>query len=141
MQDSGGTAGGGVDTLNETLAVTVNAINDAPSFTLAGNPPDVTASTSEVPQTVSNFATNISAGPSNEATQTLTFTVTVTNATGGLTFATEPAIDASGNLTYTPSANSSGTATVQVILTDNGSGTAPNVNQSAPQTFTITVNT
>ena len=46
----------------------------------------VTASTSEVPQTVSNFATNISAGPSNEAAQTLTFTVSVTNATGGLTF-------------------------------------------------------
>jgi VCBS repeat-containing protein len=140
VQDSGGTAAGGVDTLNETLAVTVNAINDAPSFTLAGNPPAVNVSTSEVPQTASNFASNISAGPSDEATQTLTFTLTITNSTGGLTFALQPAIDASGNLTYTPSANSSGTATVQVVLADNGSGTAPNVNQSAPQTFTITVN-
>jgi VCBS repeat-containing protein len=139
VQDSGGTASGGVDTLNETLAITVNAINDAPSFTISGNPPAVTESTTEQPQTVNNFATNISAGPTDEASQTLTFTATVTNTTGGLTFATPPAIDASGNLTYTPSANSSGTATVQAVLSDNGSGTAPNVNQSAPQTFTITV--
>src|SRR5207247_684661 len=30
VQDSGGTAGGGVDTLTETLAITVNALNDVP---------------------------------------------------------------------------------------------------------------
>ncbi|MCP5240488.1 MAG: hypothetical protein H6949_11795 [Zoogloeaceae bacterium] len=30
VQDSGGTAGGGVDTLTETLAITVNAVADTP---------------------------------------------------------------------------------------------------------------
>ena len=33
VTDSGGTANGGVDTLTETLAITVNAVNDAPGFT------------------------------------------------------------------------------------------------------------
>ena len=35
--------------------------------------------------------------------------------------------------------NTSGTATFKVIATDSGSGIAPNVNQSAPVSFTITV--
>jgi hypothetical protein len=46
---------------------------------------------------------------------------------------------ATGNLTYTPAPNTNGTATVNITLSDNGSGTLPNVNTSAAQTFTITV--
>ena len=36
VQDSGGTANGGVDTLTETLGITVNAVNDAPILTNNG---------------------------------------------------------------------------------------------------------
>src|SRR5262249_3981436 len=36
--------------------------------------------------------------------------------------------------------NTNGTATFNVVATDSGSGTPPNVNQSAPVSFTITVN-
>ena len=64
--------------------------------------------------------------------------MTVTN--GTLTFTADPAIDASGKLTYTVAAGSSGTATVSVVLTDSGPGTSPDVNVSAAQAFTITVN-
>jgi hypothetical protein len=115
----------------------VNAVNDAPAFTLAGNPPDVNESSGA--QTVNNFATNISAGPANESTQTLSFNVTSTGTTGSLAFAVAPAIDSSGNLTYTLVDGTSGTATFSVTLSDDGSGTAPNVNTSGEQTFTITV--
>src|SRR5205085_10034908 len=36
VQDSGGTANGGVDTLTETLALTVTAVNDAPLNSVPG---------------------------------------------------------------------------------------------------------
>src|SRR6185503_1665399 len=49
-------------------------------------------------------------------------------------------ISNAGALTYTPTGNTSGTATFNVVATDSGSGIAPNVNQSAPVSFTITVN-
>ena len=46
-----------------------------------------------------------------------------------------------GSLTYTPVANASGTATITVVVTDNGgtAGNPPGVNTSIPQTFTVTV--
>src|SRR5438874_970553 len=37
VQDSGGTSNGGVDTLTETLSITVNSVNDVPVRT-AGSP-------------------------------------------------------------------------------------------------------
>ena len=37
VQDSGGTNGGGVDTLTRSFSVTVTAVNDAPSFTAGAN--------------------------------------------------------------------------------------------------------
>ena len=90
--------------------------------------------------TVNNFATDISAGPGDESGQTLTFTVNVTNTTGNLAFTTSPEIDSSGNLTYSVTAGTTGTATVSVVLTDSGSNISPSVNVSSAQTFTITVN-
>src|SRR5207244_1879845 len=124
----------------QTFTITVNAINDAPSFTLSGNPPAVDEGAGS--QVVSGFATNMSPGPSDESAQTVVFNVAVTAVTSGnLTFDAPPTIDATtGELTYTATPGTSGTATVQATLVDSGSGTAPNVNASTPHTFTITVN-
>ena len=89
-------------------------------------------------QTVSGFLTAISPGPANESSQTVSFSLT--NTGGALTFSAGPAINAAGQLTYTPAANWYGTATFDVVAVDNGNGTAPSVNTSAAQPFTITVN-
>jgi len=59
-------------------------------------------------------------GGTNESGQTLTFTVTNNN---NALFSVQPVIDASGNLSYTPAIDANGSATVDVILTDDG-GTA-----------------
>ena len=126
-----------VDSPATTITVNVTAVNDAPSFTLAGSPAAVNEDAGDVE--VADFATNIAAGPSDESGQTLTFSVTVTGTTANLLFATTPAIDSTGKLTYRAAANTNGTATVRVILTDNGSNVTPSVNASAAQTFTITV--
>ncbi|MCP4176124.1 MAG: hypothetical protein GY758_35740, partial [Fuerstiella sp.] len=82
---------------------------------------------------MNGWATAISKGPADESGQTLTFSVNNNN--NGL-FSTQPATDASGNLTYTPAADANGSATVTLSLSDNGGGADTSGNQS----FVINVN-
>ena len=138
MQDTGGTANGG-DDLSQSqtgLTITVNAVNDAPSFVMGG---DQTVLEDAGAQTVVGWATSISAGPANEAGQTLTFNLTNDN---NALFSTQPSIAANGTLTYTPAANANGSATVTVTsLQDNGGTANGGVDTFTPiaNTFTITV--
>ncbi|HXQ69000.1 MAG TPA: choice-of-anchor Q domain-containing protein, partial [Pyrinomonadaceae bacterium] len=132
VQDNGGGTTD-LDPTPNTMTINVTAVNDPPSFTIAADPPSVAQDAG--PQTVLNFATNISQGP-NETGQILTFNITPGVTTGTLTFSTPPAINSTtGTLTYTATNGTSGTATFSVTLSDNGGGT----DTSAPQTFTITV--
>jgi VCBS repeat-containing protein len=138
IQDNGGTANNGVDvsTAAATMSINVNAVNDAPSFTLSGT---TTASNEDSgAQTVAGFATAVSAGPADESGQAVSFVI-AGNSNAAL-FATGPAIDANGNLTYTAAANAFGTATITVHAHDNGGTGSGGVDNSADQTFTITVN-
>ena len=116
----------------QTFNITINAVNDAPVF-VGGS--DVTVSENAGAQSVPGWATGIGDGDP-EVNQTLSFNVS--NDNNGL-FSAQPVISAGGNLSFTPAAGVSGSATVTVSLSDNGSGAAPNVNTSGPQTFTITV--
>jgi hypothetical protein len=143
LTDSGGNVAPNSNTSAvQKLTITVNAVNDAPSFQIASNPPAVNEDA--LSQTVNSFATNFQPGPAtatDETGQTLDhYTVTANGTTGNLAFTSGPSINNAGALTYTPTGNTSGTATFNVVATDSGSGTAPNVNQSAPVSFTITVN-
>jgi hypothetical protein len=135
LRDNGGTANGGVDTsASQTFTITVNPVNDPPSFTKGANQ---TVPEDDGPQTVPSWATNISPGP-NENDQTVTFTVT-TNNNPLFTTAGRPAISPAGTLTFTPANNAGGNATVTVTLKDNG-GTANGGEDTSPsQTFTITI--
>ena len=74
-KDNGGTSNGGIDTSSpsQTFTITVTPVNDAPTFTKGA---DQTIFEDAGPQSVANWATNISAGPPNEAGQTVSFTVT-----------------------------------------------------------------
>ncbi|NNF55448.1 MAG: tandem-95 repeat protein, partial [Acidimicrobiales bacterium] len=63
----------------------------------------------------------------------------MSNDNNGL-FAAQPAVDASGTLTYTPAANANGSATVTVNVSDDGGTALGGVDTSADQTFVITVN-
>jgi VCBS repeat-containing protein len=134
VQDNGGTANGGVDTsATQTFVINVTAVNDPPSFTKGANQTvleDVAA------QTVNGWATALSKGPADEAGQTLSFIVSNNN--NGL-FSVQPAIDASGNLTYTPAANAFGLATVTVQIHDDGGTANGTIDTSVAQTFTITI--
>jgi hypothetical protein len=108
------------------------APNNAPSFVKG---PNVTVAENSGPQTFSNWATAISAGP-GESGQALTFLVQTDNP--GL-FTAGPAIDAAGTLTFTPATGVSGQATVTVRLKDDGGTANGGVDTSPAQTFVITV--
>src|SRR5205823_3665915 len=127
------TDGGGA-VASDTFVLTVNSVNDAPSFTKG---PDQTVLEDAGAQSVLGWATAISAGPANESGQALTFNITG-NSNASL-FSAGPAISSTGVLTYTPAANANGSATITVTLSDNG-GTANNgADTSAAQTFVINV--
>src|SRR5262249_37307689 len=83
-------------TATEKASLAVTAVNDAPAFTKGA---DQTAAEDGGLQTVSGWATAVSAGPANESGQSLTFEVSTDN---DALFSALPTIDASGNLTYTP---------------------------------------
>jgi hypothetical protein len=134
LKDNGGTANGGVDTsAPQTFTITVNPVNDAPSFVKGG---DQTVLEDAGAQTVNGWATAISAGPADEGAQSLTFQVTTNN---DALFAVLPTVSPTGTLTYTPAANAGGSATVTLTLKDTGGTANGGIDTSAPQTFTITL--
>jgi Ig-like domain-containing protein len=135
LQDNGGTGNGGVDTsAAQSFTITVNPVNDAPSFAKGADQP---VNQNAGVQAVPGWATAISPGPANEAGQTVSFIITG-NSNPGL-FAAGPAVNSSGTLTYTPAANANGSATITLVAQDSGGTANGGVDTSAPQSFTITV--
>jgi Big-like domain-containing protein len=120
-----------------TVSIAVNPVNDPPSFT-AG--PDQTASGGSGEINVTGWATNISPGPANENTQTVTFTVTNDNPSA-FAFGQQPAVDSNGTLTFQPAflVLSTMTANVTVVAHDDGGTANGGQDTSASQTFTITI--
>ncbi len=133
LTDDGGTVNGGVDTSSaHALVITVNPVNDAPSFTSGANQGVLVNSGL---MTVAGWATAISAGPANESGQALTFTTANTN---NALFSVQPVVAANGTLTFAPG-GVTGSAIVTVMLSDDGGTANGGVNTSTPQTFTIDV--
>jgi hypothetical protein len=116
-----------------TVAITVRAINDAPSFTKGA---DQTVAQDSGAKVVTGWATGISAGPADESSQLLNFIVTNDNSA---VFSAQPAVDATGTLTFTPAAGANGVAHVTVQIHDNGGTANGGVDTSAALTFTITI--
>jgi VCBS repeat-containing protein len=134
LQDNGGTAFGGVDTKIRTFTITVNPVNDAPSFAVGANQ---TVNEDAGAQTAMGFASSISPGPMDEAGQMVSFLVSNDNM--GL-FSAQPSIDAAGNLTYAFAMDAFGSAKVTVQAKDTGGVMNGGVDTSAAQFFTITAN-
>ena len=122
-----------------TIAINVTEVNDPPVFNPLVNPAPVNEDAGLV--TIVGFMTGQSAGPPNESPpQTITTTVTVISENSSWTtatfFAVAPAINpVTGTLTFRTAQDVNGTATISVILTDDGSPVAT----SAQRTFVITV--
>ncbi|MBI5800997.1 MAG: tandem-95 repeat protein [Verrucomicrobia bacterium] len=132
VQDSGGTAGGGVDKATNSFTITVTAVNDQPSVAYATN--NVVVLEDAGPQLLGGFAT-FTAGPADESTQSPAYTLAANNTA---LFSQQPAIAPDGTLTFTPAANANGSAIVSVVVADNGGTDNGGVDRNT-NTFTITV--
>ncbi|MBI5772409.1 MAG: hypothetical protein HZA89_01530, partial [Verrucomicrobia bacterium] len=117
VQDTGGTANGGIDTTTNTFTVNVLPVNDPPSFTPLAN---IFMSASSGLRVV--LFTNLVAGPADETNQTMLITAVSSNP--GLI--QDPLVDYDigdnfGSLIFQPESGAVGTATIVVIVDDDGS--------------------
>ena len=122
-----GTANSG--TADSTIVIV--PINDAPMF-VAG--PDQAVDEDSGYQIIAGWATQID---SIEQAQSLIFNLSNNN---NELFSIQPTVTENGTLFYKPADDAHGTATVTVLLSDDGGTANGGVDTSAPQTFTITVN-
>ncbi|MSU62580.1 MAG: hypothetical protein EXS31_09310 [Pedosphaera sp.] len=133
VRDNGGTVSGGVDSTTRTFPITITPVNDPPSFTTGV---DLTVNEDSGPHIVVGWATNIRAGPANEADQPLTFQLSSSNSA---LFSVQPTISPTGALNFTSALNANGSAIVTVQLKDSGGTENGGIDASLPQAFTINV--
>ena len=123
----------GVAATTATVTITVTPVNDAPSFTSGGNVTASVAAGYDQP-----WATGLSAGPTDEFGQALSFVVTLDNALDAVKFSAGPSVSADGRLTFTPSVLAGGDVSVSVHIQDDGGTQNGGVDTSPDQQFTIT---
>jgi VCBS repeat-containing protein len=116
-----------------TVSITITPVNDPPSFNKGANQ---SVQKNSGAHTVPGWATAISAGPSNESSQAVTFNVSSNNPS---LFSAGPEVASNGTLTFTLATGQAGVATVTVAAVDDGGTANGGVNTSAGQDFTITV--
>ena len=115
VTESSGGATGGVDSTSVQFTVTVNQINIAPTI---NTPSNATINENAGQQTVN--LSGIAAG--GGATQTLSVTVSSNNTALIDPQVTYTSPNSTGTLTFTPAANSFGTATITVTVTESSGG-------------------
>jgi hypothetical protein len=118
---------------DNTTTVISRSVNDAPTFTKGA---DQIVQTNVGAVTVTGWATGISPGSGSEAGQVIAFTVTNSN---NALFSVQPAVDASGNLTFTPADDATGKGFIGLNAQDDGGTAFGGVDISSEQTFVIEV--
>jgi Big-like domain-containing protein len=113
-----------------TVTITVNPVNDVPSFT-AGEDVEISSS-SGGGFSQGQWATGISPGPPDESGQTVEFHVTTDAPIG--TFLIPPAVSSDGTLTFTQLPTLVDVIVTATIVAEDSEGAT-----SAPQTFSITI--
>jgi hypothetical protein len=124
----------GTNTVSRTATLTVNAVNDAPSFTLRTN--QVVARNNAGSVTNQVIAAS-SKGPANESSQTLTYSLG--NNTNAALFLVQPSLKPNGDLVFKPKAGANGSVTLSVTLKDSGGTLNGGVNTNGPVPLTIVI--
>jgi hypothetical protein len=127
------TVSDGTTTSNDTFVLTVTAVNDAPLLNAISN---LTIAEDAGAQVVNLGGIGAGGGESQ--------TLAVTASSNNTALIPNPTVsysspNATGSLSLAPAANQSGTATITVIVTDNG-GTANGGVNTVSRSFTVTVN-
>jgi hypothetical protein len=121
-------------TQEANVIINLTAVNDAPTFTLLDSLSQEFFAGEAI--SIENFATNISRGSEDEADQIL---ISRIRTVGDDIFTQQPTLDpVTGTLSYVLAPDTQGTATVSIIISDNGGTDNGGEDTSAEQTFTIT---
>ncbi|MEL7207866.1 MAG: Ig-like domain-containing protein, partial [Actinomycetota bacterium] len=105
--------GTGLDDIG-TVTITVDAVNDAPSFAVGS---DQVVLEDSGAASVPGWATGISTGPADESGQSVVFSVVADDPS---LFSTQPAVSPTGALTFTPADDENGTTSVTISVSDDG---------------------
>lgn len=124
---------GTVDSAPATATITVTGINDAPSFT-AG--PDQLVNMDSGEHTIPGWASDISAGPENESSQTISFANDPVNAD---LFTVVPFVSEDGTLSFTVAPGMSGQTVVDFKINDDGGTENGGINESEWVTVSFTI--
>ncbi len=136
LRDNGGTNYGGVDTsAPQTLKITINPVNDTPSFVPGAN---VNVPLGTLAYSGPGWASQVSAGPPNEGAQGLKFFV---EAADKSLFSVQPAVSPTGTLTFTPAPKVSGDTVVYIRLEDTGGTDFGGVAATSTTQFKIAITT
>lgn len=119
-----------------TFTITVNPINDPPTFTPGAN---IVVDEHSGFITIPNWATNMSPGPPDEADQALSFVLVQNSISTFLQFDIPVSIDANGNLSFQATPHYNGIAVYEIYLLDSGPSNPPHDNKSASRGFSISV--
>ncbi len=137
VKDSGGTANGGVDSATYSFTITIAPLNSAPSITPGA---DVNG-TEDTPYAANWFnPASFVPGPSDESAQTLlSITTTANSNTALFTAGGQPVVDkTTGDLSFTPAPDASGSASITIAVKDSGGTTGGGVDTTT-YTFSIIV--
>jgi hypothetical protein len=115
------------------VTITVQSVNDAPSFVMATNHLYVWEDSALT--NYSLFITSTNVGPANEAGQTISFTATPIGSTNFSTVT----ISKTGTLSFRPIPSATGTKTISVLARDTGGTTRGGSNASFAQTLTVDI--
>jgi hypothetical protein len=125
-----------------TVTIHVAPVNDSPRFNDRGDPREVHSD--DGPQTVNDWARDITPGADNETDQVLQFLVIGNSNPDLFTSGGQPAVTRNGpqseqgTLSFTPSGGS-GSAMITVVLKDDGGTANGGADTSEPSTFTIKI--
>lgn len=123
------------------ITIDVTPVNDAPVFNTIPNQAvkrvDATAPIAPQSLAITGLAPG-PAGATDEATQTVSLSVTGNSNPGLITNVVVSGTGATRRLDFQPVGTATGAATIEVMATDSGAGTAPDVN-TAVQSFTIRI--
>ena len=140
LRDSGGTARGGADTsVEHSFAVSVTAVNDAPSFRPIA---DRFSALQFSGESAVAYAADITAGPTDEAPQAVSFSLTQVENVGTShteLFSALPTVDAGGVLRFDAAEGAAGSATFEVVLSDDGGTSSGGSDAAAPRELVIEI--
>ena len=137
VRDDGGVASGGVDQSNTTTAtLTLQGVNDPPSFQ-ADDPPAVLRDSGD--QFVIGWVTASNVGPADESNQSV-LQYHVTDISAPALFESLPTVTPQGTLAYRLAPGAFGTVSFQVSVQDDGGTFQGGSDQSSPLTFSLVIN-